>query len=480
MTSSVSLVLIQTPYFNDYGPISKAAGTYFPLGLGYIASYAQKHGYTVNFLDPNVQRLTQENIVNLVREAMPLLVGISFMTPQFFTAKTLAESLKAGCPEIKVVLGGAHPSVMPGRTLEEISSADFVVFGEGEQTTVELLEAVKSETRNFYMIHGLAWRNGGVIVNEPRLPISDLDSLPFPDRELINQNLYRHQSFLSYFNKPRTVYTSRGCPGRCVYCASGHRLRARIRMRSIDNIASELHEIRKRYGMDYLLIKDDMFTLNERRTREFCDMVKHEFPDLRWHCMVRVDKVNEALLQMMKEAGLNDVFFGIESGNDDILRKAGKNITTAQVRRAVEATDRLKIKSYGAFILGLPGDNYETLQQTIDFACSLPLTMAGFSILIPYPGTKSFEEYYPQQEGMTIDYTSFIASTGIHFVKEYTGLDGVDVEELPQWITKAQRRFYLRPSQISKMVRGTTLRQFMGYIRGAEALMERAIFLRNK
>lgn len=480
MSSTASLVLIQTPYFNDYGPIRKAAGTYFPLGLGYISSYVRAHGHKVLFLDPNIQPLTQKDIVTFVQSATPLLVGISFMTPQFYAAKTLAASLKLGCPDIPVVLGGAHPSVLPKRTLEEIPEADFVVYGEGEQTILELLDAVATGKPKYEQIAGLVWRKDSVIVNEPRTPIADLDSLPFPDRSLIDQNLYRHQSFLSYFKRPRTIHTSRGCPGRCVYCASGHKLRSRIRMRSIDNVISELRDIQEKIGMDYLLIKDDMFTLSERRTREFCNAVKREFPGLRWHCMVRVDKVSEALLNEMKEAGLNDVFFGIESGNDSILNKAGKNITTSQIRQAVEATDRLKIKSYGAFILGLPGDNRETIQQTIDFACSLPLTMAGFSILIPYPGTKCFEEYFPQQEGMVIDYTSFIASSGVHFVKEYTGLNGMVVQELPEWITKAQRRFYLRPKQILRMLRGTTFRQIRGYARGAEALLERAIFLRTK
>ena len=109
----------------------KAAGVYFPLGLGYISSYVRQHGYRVRFFDPNVQRCTAEQIANAVAEDEPLLVGVSFMTPQFFTARKIVDAIKARTPEIPVALGGAHPSVMPRRTLEEIPNADYVVSGEG-------------------------------------------------------------------------------------------------------------------------------------------------------------------------------------------------------------------------------------------------------------------------------------------------------------------------------------------------------------
>lgn len=457
----------------------KAAGTYFPLGLGYISAFVKQYGYRVSFWDLNVQDIIFEDIVNYLYNEKFDFVGISFMTPQFYAAKEIADIIKETIPEIPIILGGAHPSVMPKETLDEIPNADFVVFGEGEQTMLELLDCITKGQGSFTKIKGLAWRHQDRIVcNEPRSPYKNLDSLPYPDRGLIDQSLYRHQSFLSYYKRVQTIYTSRGCPGRCVYCASGFKLRTKVRMRSVDNIMDEISFLKERYDIDYLLIKDDNFTLNKKRIREFCTAIKKGYPNLLWHCMCRVDTVNYEILAMMQDAGLNDVFFGIESGNDQILKKAGKGVTTREVRKAVEATDKLGIKSYGAFILGLPGDSPETIRQTIDFACSLPLTLAGFSILIPYPGTKVFEDFYSVDK-KALNYHHFIASTGVHYVDKYTGLRGMSVEELPGYITRAQRSFYMRPGQIFKMLKGCTPSMLMGYASGFIALIARALYLKK-
>lgn len=475
------LILLQTPYFEDYGPMRKAAGVYFPLGLGYISSHVKQHGYRVRLIDPNVQRFTAEQIAKDISEADPLLVGVSFMTPQFFSTRKIVDAIKALSPHIPVVLGGAHPSVMPQRTLEEIPNADYVVSGEGEQTALELLNALRDQQDDLGMIGGLTWRtNGGIQENAPRPLLQDLDSLPPPDRGLIDQSVYHQQRFLSYSKRSAAIHTSRGCPGRCVFCASGHKLASAVRTRSIANVMEEIDGLRRRYGIDYLLIKDDTFTLKRSRIREFCAAIKERHPGLRWHCMGRVNTVDEDILATMKDAGLNDIFFGIESGNDAILKQSCKFITTKQTRQAVEAASKLGIRSYGAFILGLPGDTHETIEQTIAFACSLPLTMAGFSVLIPYPGTKVYDTHYTTSECDSIDYSKFIASTGVHYVEGYTGLSGMDVSELPSLVAKAQRRFYMRPRQILRLLGAATPSMLVGYARGFFALVSKELHLRFK
>ncbi|MBU0638680.1 MAG: B12-binding domain-containing radical SAM protein [Planctomycetes bacterium] len=459
----------------------KAAGVYFPLGLGYVSSYVRQHGYRVRFFDPNVQRYTAEQIANAVAEDEPLLVGVSFMTPQFFTARKIVDAIKARTPQIPVALGGAHPSVMPRRTLEEIPNADYVVSGEGELTTLELLNALRDRQDDLSAVGGLAWRRkGSIIENASRPLLDDLDSLPPPDRRLIDQTLYHQQRFLSYSNRSAAIHTSRGCPGRCVFCASGHKLASAVRTRSIANVMEEIDDLRRRYDVDYLLIKDDTFTLKRTRVREFCAAIKQRHPGLRWHCMGRVNTVDEDILATMKDAGLNDIFYGIESGNDEILKNSCKFITTQQTRRAVEVTAKLGIRSYGAFILGLPGDTRETIEQTIAFACSLPLTMAGFSVLIPYPGTKVYEANYATNGCDSIDYSKFIASTGMHYVKGYTGLNGMDVSELPSLVAKAQRRFYMRPRQALRLLGAATPSMLVGYARGFAALVSKELHLRLK
>lgn len=474
-------LLVQTPYSIDYGPMRKASGTYFPIGIGYLAAFLKKRDFSAEFLDPNVEDLPIDRVVERASRLAPTCVGISFMTPQFLWARDLATALKAALPDTPIVLGGAHPSVLPERTLKEIPAADFVVFGEGEETNLELMEHLADKKQTLAEINGLAWRDAEAIrVNPPRDLISDLDMLPNPDRDLIDQSLYHAQSFLSYSAKAKTIYTSRGCPGRCVFCASGHKLRARVRERSIANVMAEVDFLRERYGIDYLLVKDDTFTLRKERVEEFCDAIASRHPGLKWHCMVRVNSVDEPMLARMKKAGLHDVFFGIESGNNAILKKARKGITIERTREVVEACARLGIRSYGAFILGLPGETPETIEETIRFACSIPLTLAGFSILTPYPGTQCFEDYYPQEENEPIEYRQFIASSGIHYVEGYTGAVGVDLATLPMWVSKAQRRFFLRPSQILRITRSSTPSMLLGCVKGGLALCSKEIYLRTK
>jgi radical SAM superfamily enzyme YgiQ (UPF0313 family) len=245
----------------------------------------------------------------------------------------------------------------------------------------------------------------------------------------------------------------------------------------------EIDYLCQRFDIDYLIIKDDTFTLRKQRVEEFCDAISQRHPSLKWHCMVRVNSVDQRLLSVMKSAGLNDVFFGIESGNNEILKKARKGITVEKTREVVEACDQLRISSYGAFIFGLPCDTAETIEQTIRFACSLPLTMAGFSILIPYPGTQVFEEYYHPDESKPIDYHKFIASTGLHYVEGYTGVEGAVLKKLPVLVSLAQKRFYLRLSQVLRILRFCTPTMLWGCFKGFFALCRKEIYLwsqRNK
>jgi anaerobic magnesium-protoporphyrin IX monomethyl ester cyclase len=477
MTDNNLLLLIQTPYSEDYGPMRKASGTYFPVGLGYISSSVKKHGYKVFFIDPNVKKINIDEIKDLVRQKRPALAGISFMTPQFRSAKRLANAIKECAPNVHICLGGAHPSALPRETLEEIGSADFVVCGEGEITTLELLDCLTKNKGRLGDIDGLAWRDhNGININRLRSPIADLDSLPYTDRGLMDQSLYHAQSFLSYSPRAMTIYTSRGCPGRCVFCASGHKLRSHIRLRSIENVMQEIDHMRRQFSVNYLLIKDDVFTLHRSRVEEFCAAVKKRHPGLKWHCMVRVNSVDHELLSKMKDSGLNDVFLGIESGNDEILKNSNKGISVERSRQTVKACAELGIRTYGAFILGLPGDTYETIGQTIDLACSLPLTMAGFSILIPYPGTQVYEEHYKSDKNTPGDYSQFIASSGIHYTEGYTGINSVLLRSLPSLLAKAQRGFYLRPAQIMRIFRASTPSMLLGCFKGFFALINKEAY----
>ena len=466
---------------HDYGEMRETSAQYIPLGLEYISAYVKKKGYSVRLFDPNFQRISKKDIAKTVARENPLLVGISFMTPSYYYAKELCETIKKYSPKTLVVLGGVHPSALIEETLQEIPQADFIVFGEGEETTLELLEWIsgKGASNQLGEIRGLAWRNeNSIIQNSPRPPIDDLDALPFPDRTLIDRTLYRTHSFLSYSNKTGSIHTARGCPGRCIFCASGYKLRTRLRYRSIANVMEEIDLLVNEYDVKYLIIKDDTFTWKRSRVEEFCKELKIRHPSLKWHCMGRVDSVDYDLLKKMKDAGLNDIFLGIESGNKDILKRSQKGITLEQAQKAVEACAKLRISSFGGFIIGLPGDTRETMEQTIQFATSLPLTMAGFSVMIPYPGTKAYEDYFNVEQKASVDYRKFMTGTHVDFVEGYTGLEGIPVSELPDIVSNANERFYFRPIQIIRIIRVASLSELVGYLRGAFAFVRKEFRLR--
>jgi radical SAM superfamily enzyme YgiQ (UPF0313 family) len=242
-------------------------------------------------------------------------------------------------------------------------------------------------------------------------------------------------------------------------------------MEEIDILVNE-------YDMEYLIIKDDNFAWKRSRVEEFCDEIKKRHPTLKWRVMIRVNSVDYDLLKKMKDAGLNDVFLGIESGNNDILKKAQKGITIEQAKKTAEACAKLKIFSYGGFIIGLPGDTRETMEQTIRFAKSLPITMAGFSVMIPYPGTKAYEDYFYVEQNASVDYRMFMLGTGVSFVEGYTGLEGITVSELPGIVSNAYKRFYFRPIQIIRTIHVASLSEILGYIVGAFALLRKELHLK--
>jgi radical SAM superfamily enzyme YgiQ (UPF0313 family) len=333
------------------------------------------------------------------------------------------------------------------------------------------MEALGEDGGDLGKIAGLVWRRGEEVVRNPeRAPIEDLDGLPFPDRSLVDQRHYRLQNFMSHYGRFANIYTARGCPGKCSFCCSGHRLRGRIRSRSIENVMAEIELLREQYGVRYVVIKDDTFTLNRRRTEEFCRAMGR-YPDLKWQCMGRVNALDEPLLRTMKESGLTNIVLGIESGNEEVLRGTGKGTTVGQARAAVEACHRVGIASVGAFIIGLPGETRQTAEETIRFACQVPLTMAVFTILIPYPGTAVYESHMALDPDTPPDYDQFVCTHGLKYVKEYTGLKGLGNDELPALVAEAQRRFYLRPRQIGRMLRFSTPAMLKGYLRGATALL---------
>ncbi len=364
----------------------KATGVLFPpLGLLYVAAYAEKEGHQVVVIDLAVRK-KKEDIVFKKYD----IVGISTDTTRHRQALQLAKRAKAsGCT---VVMGGPHPGYVDQEILST-KRVDFIVRGEGEITFSELVTALQKNDGKFPCIQGISFLSNGQIVRTPPRPfIGNLDSLPLPARHLIHMDDYRRTKFGGRDITP--LITSRGCPYQCVFCASSHFWGTKVRARSVAAILKELEEIYHRYHFNAVAFVDDTFNLLPKRVIEICHGIIEKKLDLWWWCLSRVDLLlrNEDMVKEMVRAGAKSVFIGVESFNPRTLEELKKGIEVESTTQGVEMLKKNGLEIHASYILGGLHETAETIHDTIRFAKRLNTNVAQFSILTPYPGTAIYEQ----------------------------------------------------------------------------------------
>jgi radical SAM superfamily enzyme YgiQ (UPF0313 family) len=306
------------------------------------------------------------------------------MTNTYSNALEIAKRLKKHL-DIPIISGGPHTTIYPTDTLKN-PEIDFVVIGEGEYTTLELLQSNRYEFKN---VKGLGYReDGNMFINQQRPYIGNLDALPFPARHLLDMEAYLLSS--PWGEKMATIMSSRGCPYACTYCFKGL-FGSKYRVRSPENILEEILELKNRFGYTCFYFIDDLFTFDTERVKKICSSIHEKNLKIGWQCLARVDRVEYDMLQAMKASGCFKIHLGIESGNAKVLEGIKKHIKLHQVRETVENCKKVGIKTKGYFMLGLPGDTEETMRETITFAYNLDLDETMFSITTPFPGTDMWD-----------------------------------------------------------------------------------------
>ncbi len=363
------IALLNTPYVKTYGPLKSASGRYFPLGLGYIAAVLRQHGHEVLLLDPEAQNLSDHAISSRLISFRPGLIGISFTTPGFPMARHLAALARNSSRGIPIVAGGVHAAALPEGVLREAPEFDIVCTGEGEETMLELAATGSPEALTpsaLRSIPGVAFRAGERIEISPRRAwIKDLDSLPFPARELVDFDAYVPHAHNRRGRRVATAVTSRGCPYHCVFCASHVVLGRQFRSHSPEYIVSEIEYLVKTFGVDQIIFNDDVFTMDQARDRRICELILKRDLKISWFCFARVDSISKDILATMRKAGCFSVGFGVESGDPDMLKSMRKNITVERARQAVAWADELGLKSQCFFVLGCPGETEKSAERTI-------------------------------------------------------------------------------------------------------------------
>jgi anaerobic magnesium-protoporphyrin IX monomethyl ester cyclase len=383
-------ILLLNPRLKTWSP-----NVYVPLGLAYVAAALEQAGYDVEIVDLNVQKINSKDLHDKFRNSD--LIGITGMITEYETILNLVEDVKNTNDEAVVVLGGPLATTLPMELLSA-SRADFAVMGEGEQTIISLVSALK-QNGNTGNVRGIAYRKDGKIeINEPVIPIADLDSIPFPARHLLKMELYSRDHFGSFGIKIRelgkikstNLISSRGCPYQCTFCFKdmwGNRWRAR----SARNIIGEMESLYDTYGINGFFFNDDTFVLDSKRVFEFCRLLGESRRKTVWYCNGRVNLMTKEILEAMYRAGCRGIAYGIESGNQGILDSMKKNISLDQVRQVVRWTKEARIHVTGYFMLGMLGETKSTIIETLAFARELNLDFHGFSLTTPIPGTELYD-----------------------------------------------------------------------------------------
>ncbi len=450
------IALLNAPYAETYGPLKSASGRYFPLGLGYIAGVLRRAGHDLLFLDPEAQDMSEQTVANLLKDFNPRMVGISCATPSFPTARKYARIAKTVAPDTLTVVGGVHATAFPDGVLREAPEIDLCALGEGEETMVELANALAAGPVTDDVLgpmKGVAFRsNGTTQANAKREWIRSLDDLPFPARDLVPFERYVPHAHNRRGKRATTAITSRGCPYQCIFCASHIVLGYPFRSHSPEYVVDEMEHLNKRYGVDQIVFNDDVFTMDKRRDHKICELIRKRNLKMSWFCFARVDSVTKEILKDMKDAGCFSVGFGVESGDPEMLKTIKKKITVDQARQAVGWANELGLKSQCFFVFGNPGETKVTIQKTIDFAVELSPPLAFFNMMVPYPGTEAYDIHYggtgvPLE---TVKWEDWVA------VGPRSAIEVPGVPSLERAVADANRRFYLRPGQILRMLRHVT------------------------
>jgi radical SAM superfamily enzyme YgiQ (UPF0313 family) len=422
--------------------------------------------YKVKVVDANADRMSWPEFTKLIDRYQPHY----YMTQ--VTAPTLENDMY-GCflaraRGAKTIAFGTHVTPIPRETLRAYPALDYVLVGEPDLTLRDLLDHLENqvdrrppEIERIFERHdpsyepaidddgevdlggikGLAWRKGEeIVLNFPRPFIKDLDDMPMPMHELLPLDRYR----MPLIKGPFTfIVTSRGCPAGCTYCIKHVSYQFGLRLRSPELLMEEMWKLKK-LGINNIHMYADLFTVHREQVVELCKLMIKEEIDIKWTCNSRVDYVDEEMLNLMAQAGNWLISWGIESGNEQILKHARKGAYPDKAEQALTWARHAGIKNWGYFIIGLPGETEETIRETIDFSKKLPLDIALFHVAAPYPGTPFFFEVVENnwfRPGTRWEQVDMDKGT----VLDYPNLTA---EQLLYWQKRAFREWALRPGPI--------------------------------
>ncbi len=447
------VLLINPPRFSELigknpAIVEKHRGFNPPLGILCLAGYLENHSkFTIDVIDAQPKGWTYGQLESVLRDRTADVVGITAMTFTLIDVFKTVRLVRKTMPKAKIVLGGPHVHLYPEETIRH-PEVDFLLQGEGEVAFLELLNNLDNPAA-WPRVKGLVYIDDlGKTINNGVAPSAEnLDALGMPARHLVDIGDYT--SLLGRDNVITTMFTSRGCPNRCTFCDRPYSpVLSGFRWRSARHVADEM-ELCLSMGIREAFIYDDTFTVRRDRVFELCDEIEKRGIDFRWDVRAHVNTMTPELLLRMKQAGCDRIHYGVECGNDRMMKVIKKNTNVAKVREVVTATKQVGMEVLCYFIIGQQTETAADIADSMELARALNPNYVHFTIFCPYPGTEIY--FQGLESGVIKDdvWRKFSERPGDGFELPVWE-ENFSRQELREMLVRCYKSFYLRPRYIAR------------------------------
>lgn len=429
--------LINPPYrFKKDGSNTPFKGIWKPLGILYLATILNNEGIETKAMDLVPIEINIKDVLKEISKEKPLVIGLTGTTPQIKGIVQLGKAIKERFKDrVKLGLGGPEAS-SDQFFLKSFPFFDFVLIGDGEITFPKIVKKIINKEK-------IDRINYGEIVK-------DLDKLPFPDRSLLADEPYKGTYGSNFVN----MHTSRGCPFNCIYCSSPVESRSATRFRSPQNVLTEIQDCILKYQTKFVIFTDDTFTLRKDRVEEICQEILKRKININWNCETRANLVDEKMLRLMKKAGCNEIYFGVESGSERIRNEIiNKKVTNKEIFDSLSICRKIGITTNIFLMVGFPTETEKELQETFDFPFKAKPDIIGIHLTSIQPGSLIFDQSVKEKRikpTVWHDYAKGkIDTQPIYIPKDLT------LEKLENLQSRLYRKFYFRPAWIIKRLKSS-------------------------
>jgi len=426
----MKVVMLFPAWTGAYGGLiryfAKRSSTWPPLNLALLASIAEKHGHDVEIIDGEVEAYSNEELVEKTLSRKPDLIAMTATSPFFHINRAVAELVKQEAPGVPVAIGGPHITIMKEKAF--VPAFDFAFVSEAEESWPKLLEHYE-RGKDISGIKGLIYRKTGHVVSTGQPDdITDIDSLPLPARHLLPMGQYKLGTLAGRLNFT-SIQTMRGCPWKCIFCASEALKTTSMRVRSPRSVVAEIQSIVDQFGIRHFYIVDDVMTLWREHIFAICDLLDSQGLTVTFEGSTRANLVDDSLIGRLAKSGLIRLSFGLETVDSEMRKTMKKQVPLEHYVRANAICNHHGVEALNSVMIGLPGETRETVQKTLKFlGNSRDVKQANFAIAVPYPGTEFHEMAVEGSHGielMTKDFSEYR-----RYGSAVTSVNGLSPEDL--------------------------------------------------